>query len=916
LRFARAIALFAMVIAAACTKSTSGPAAGPEAARGAQFRLRDFHFKSGLRVVAEEDHSAPVVGIVNLVGTGSTGDPPGKEGLAHLVEHLTFRAKQGDRSMWNLFQQAGAGVLNAVTHLDSTVYYEFGPRDTGLDLLTLEAARMADPLAGVDQTIFEVEREVVRNELRQRGETEVSGAVWAALAMATYPAGHDYARPPIGTHASLDKITLADAQEFVRKRYRLSNMTMVVTGDVPLERLDKAFAQAFPKSFNEPAADAKPIGPRLLANAAGPPDPPPTNGLLTIEGMVTAPELYIAWSLPRSYGATSHLAQLAIGGVNGAVDHASEVDNDVIGGSVSLAPGTQASTIIARILLREGSHPEKSIGYVLNGLVDNWLTDASPDMQRTWFQQTIASAATLMLFESEDMTDRAPERADFAHFTGDLAFYGHRLEALGQIGPTQMQEYYARYLNRDRARAVLVRPIPADKQATFGRVGVGEVNDTAAALKYDVASLRKLAVSPRLARSFQTRTLPSGMRIEAAARGTAPIVTVGLTFRGGLAEEPEGGAGVMGWMLASPGRPLHGRFHEYGALFREKADADEITFRVRATSSHLPKILAILADRVGSLKVRNGEYDSFDRYGLSYIRRVQERPEYVGNRDFRHALFGSHVFGNVSEIPKDHRPSRDATNRWLESNITPARAILAIAGDVDPEEALRAAESAFGGWSGAPNAPDPAPLDRAGAHAEIVTHRPGATQAEIEIGCRLPTLDWADRLRARVVSVALAKRIGSVRESRGLSYGLSAWVEARRGGTGVLHIGGAVENAGLATALRTIRNEMTRLATLKGSELDRGRWAVGTSYNLGLTTTTEWVTQALDAERNGWGLESIDHVPDVLASFNANSVLSALRTCSTDGVLSIVGDETIARRAIKEAWQSTPPERRGGMAKP
>jgi predicted Zn-dependent peptidase len=151
-----------------------------------------------------------------------------------------------------------------------------------------------------------------------------------------------------------------------------------------------------------------------------------------------------------------------------------------------------------------------------------------------------------------------------------------------------------------------------------------------------------------------------------------------------------------------------------------------------------------------------------------------------------------------------------------------------------------------------------------------------------------------------------------VRENRGLSYGLSAWVEALRGGSGVLHIGGAVENGGLSTALRTIRNEITRLTTLKGSELDRGRWAVASGYNLGLTTTTDWVTQALEAGRHGWDLDSIDRVPEVLSTPNADKLLSALRTCQSTGVLSIVGDETIARRAVKEAWLSAPSERRGG----
>ena len=400
------------------------------------------------------------------------------------------------------------------------------------------------------------------------------------------------------------------------------------------------------------------------------------------------------------------------------------------------------------------------------------------------------------------------------------------------------------YLNRERARTVIVRPIPADKQAGLSHIGIGEAKDTAGPTKYDVGSLRKLAVPAGFGHSFQMRKLANGLTVEAARHGTTSIVTVGLMFRGGLAEEAENGAATLAVDLATPGRALHGHFADHGALFDRRTTTDGFRFRVRAVSPQLDKVLAILADHVGSLEVKGRAFDNFDKYALNYIRRDQQRPESVGNRDFRNALFGSHVFGHTSEIPSDKRPDRAATNKWLAANISPSRAVLAIVGDIDPEEALRLAESAFGGWSGPPGSPDPEPLGQTGEHAEIVTHRPGATQAVIRLGCRLPALQGADRARAEVVAIALSQRIGSVRQSQGLTYGLSAWVETLRGGTSVLHIGGAVENAGLSSALRTIRNEMTRLATLKGSELDRGRWTAASRYNLELTTTTDWVSRA------------------------------------------------------------------------
>ena len=177
-------------------------AAATAPTHGLEFHLRDFRLRSGMRVLVEQDKSAPVAGVITVVGVGSTSDPPGKEGLAHLVEHLTFRSKVGTppTSMKTLLGQAGAADLNASTDFDATVYHEVGPRDALGDLLTLEGLRMLDPLANVDETTFLTEREVVHNELRERGETNAIGSIFAATQAATFPAGHPYARPIGGTH--------------------------------------------------------------------------------------------------------------------------------------------------------------------------------------------------------------------------------------------------------------------------------------------------------------------------------------------------------------------------------------------------------------------------------------------------------------------------------------------------------------------------------------------------------------------------------------------------------------------------------------------------------------------------------------------------------------------------------------------
>src|ERR1700734_340593 len=151
------------VLVCACGAS---PAPRALIMRDVSFPLRDLHFPSGLRVIVEEDHRATVVGVFSLVGAGSTSDPPGKEGLAHYVEHLAFRSRpDGKNSVWSLIERAGAGAWNASTSLDETLYWDVGPKEALPSLLLLEGVRLLAPVSNITPEVAGVELQVVRNEL-------------------------------------------------------------------------------------------------------------------------------------------------------------------------------------------------------------------------------------------------------------------------------------------------------------------------------------------------------------------------------------------------------------------------------------------------------------------------------------------------------------------------------------------------------------------------------------------------------------------------------------------------------------------------------------------------------------------------------------------------------------------------------
>src|SRR5207253_2408772 len=108
---------------------------------------------------------------------------------------------------------------NASTDFEETVYYTFTSSENLAALLSLEGERLAGPLAGVGEDVFNVEREVVRSELRERNETGYSGRALAMIQESLFTVSHPYNRPVGGTHTSISAATLEEARAFAAARY-------------------------------------------------------------------------------------------------------------------------------------------------------------------------------------------------------------------------------------------------------------------------------------------------------------------------------------------------------------------------------------------------------------------------------------------------------------------------------------------------------------------------------------------------------------------------------------------------------------------------------------------------------------------------------------------------------------------------
>ena len=200
------------------------------------YPIHEHTLENGLRVVVSPDHAVPFVAVNLWYDVGSRDEQPGRTGLAHLFEHVMFQGSENVASgeHFNTLQASGA-TGNATTWFDRTNYFEAVPTGV-LDLaLWLEADRMANLLPALTQENLDTQREVVKEEKRQRYDNAPYGDTIDHVLALAFPPEHPYGHTVIGSMADLDAASLDDTHAFFTRWYSPANAVLTLVGDVTAE---------------------------------------------------------------------------------------------------------------------------------------------------------------------------------------------------------------------------------------------------------------------------------------------------------------------------------------------------------------------------------------------------------------------------------------------------------------------------------------------------------------------------------------------------------------------------------------------------------------------------------------------------------------------------------------------------------
>jgi zinc protease len=749
--------------------------------------ITEYLLPNGMRVLLAPDMSKPTTTVNVTYLVGSRHENYGETGMAHLLEHMTFK---GTATQGNIMDELGRRGMrfNGTTFMDRTNYFEtFTASDENLAwVLSMEADRMVN--STIARSALEKEFSVVRNEM-EIGENNPRAVLWKQLTAVTYD-WHNYSHNTIGARTDVENVKVENLQAFYRKYYQPDNAVLVVTG-----------------KFD-------PAGTLVLVERHF--------GAIARPGRVIAP----TYTLDEARDGARELTVNRV------------ADTHLIAALYLTAPGASAdSAAIAALGEILGSTPN---GRLHKAMVEtkkavateSWSLDlAEPGYIIFWAElsktQSMADARKLLLDQVEGLKARPVTEAELTRAKSSLLNdIDKTINDAQQLG-VQLSEAISKgdwrlfFITRDRIEALTVADVQRvaenyfkQTNRTFGQfVPTKTIDRTAMAAPVDLARLvagytgkaavaegEEFDVTPaNIEKRTQRVTLANGMKLAMTPKKTrANAVSGQIMFEFGDEKSLFGhkvDADLAADMLVRGAGKLSRaeittRLDALKAKLSIGGAGQVVSVQFDTVRKNLPEVLALVREVLRAPTFPAAEFEQLRSENLTQLESSRNEPNAVGSNELGRAM-NHHPKGDVrntmsfDESIAAYKAARLAdVKRFYDSMYGASHASMALVGDFDAREMEAQVKTAFGDWNSraryirlANPAPEPKPDSR---QIETVDKANAFYLASLPIKLQDTSPDFA---ALGVVNHVLggnvqSRLIARLRQKDGMSYGAGSALQA------------------------------------------------------------------------------------------------------------------------------------------
>jgi zinc protease len=730
----------------------------PVAAGPGGLDVHELRLANGLRALVIPDASSPTVAWQTWVAVGSADDPPGRSGLAHLFEHLGFRATDAwSAGGWDdAMAPAGAVGTDAWTWLDETVFVQSVPKEAVPLLAHMDAVRLTR--LAVDQSALDGERAIVLDERKTRIEGDPSAVMREALWRLAVD-GDAYGRPSGGETADLLAVDVPATQAFYREHYAPDRVTLAIVGDVDVDAIGALLVAEY--------GGLAPIGPPAPAA----PDPGFHAGDSDVTLASPTDRVAVGFELPAASDADlpalEVLDALLTGGQESALKRGLERTGLAIGVDSRLVAMRRASVWELQAQARPGVSAS-AVEAALWADVASLRTDGpTPDA----LARAKAQLATVAWGQLEDGAGKAAFLGWWDRAAGDWRRGTARIAAFDAVSIEDVRREAER-LQPERAAVILGH-------------GTGAVEDIAAPPAPEAVPTPPIAAraagEPVGGAPAEYPSHGGTVHLEPDAH--TPLLAFRLAFPVGSGADDVPGEANLAARALLRGTTTRDRaafeaaVEGLGASVDVDCDADDTVLRARVLADRWPALIALLTDAIAHPVFAPAEVDALRGEMVNRMVRRLDDDRALALRVFEAVYWGrDHPYAHspIGTPSGLGRLTPEDLGRFHAKWHRSGGAVVSLSGAYDAqapgelEELLAAIEG------DPPPRPElPAPVASPGRRV-ILVDKPTA-QATVLVGQRGPDASSADWPAFTVADLAFGGTFASplvreIRVTRGWSY--------------------------------------------------------------------------------------------------------------------------------------------------
>ncbi|MCY7375323.1 MAG: insulinase family protein [Pyrinomonadaceae bacterium] len=758
------------------------------------IKYTEMKLPNGLRVIMHQDKSTPIVAVNLWYHVGSKNEVVGRTGFAHLFEHMMFQgSKNYDADYFTPLQEAGA-TINGSTNPDRTNYFEVVPSNFLELALFMEADRLGGLLEAMTQEKLDNQRDVVKNERRQRYDNQPYGTAFEKIFAQVFPKEHPYNWTTIGSLEDLSAASQDDVKAFFRQYYVPNNASLVIAGDFD-EKQAKVWVEKYFGSIAK-GADIKrptPAMPKMSGETRK-----------TYEDAVQLSRLYMVWNAVPQYSADEAALDM-LGSILSAGRGSRLQKNLVYDKQIAQDAGAfnYALEAAGMMIVQSSAKPGKTLDDIekeINLEIERLKNEPPTAEEMTRALNSIESNS---IFGLQNVLGKADTMNSYATYVGKPDYFQADLDRYRKVTAADVQRVAKTYLTKDR---FVMSFVPRGKtDATKMDAAVNRPTSAPAKkdAKKDVsaqtANLPKPGADPKFSLPpIEKQKLSNGLEVWMVKQSELPIVSMNLVLKSGGTLDPSDKSGVaaMTASLLDDGTKtrtadeIANQLQAIGASVGAGSGWDSANVSMSSLTKNVDQALDIFADITLNPTFPDAELEKYrSRLLTSFVQR-KALPNAISDLVYNKLLYGkNHPYSK--QLSGDEVSvkgiKRDDLVGFYETNYRPNNAVLIVVGDVDGKTLMPKLEKSFGAWKKGDvklNDVGEAPmLDKPGIY---IVDKPGAAQSVVAIGQVGVARSNPDFFPLQVMNSMLGGQFSSrinlnLREDKGYTYGARTGYAFRRG---------------------------------------------------------------------------------------------------------------------------------------